>query len=98
MDGPIDLLDPLAALTALDAELEEANRELERTLVRHAEMFEKTMEARSRLVLAFLQCRGCCFRDTGVDVLPCHSHFLCAGYVERIVFFTLSLMARVVRR
>ncbi|KAK3847220.1 MAG: hypothetical protein J3R72DRAFT_486028 [Linnemannia gamsii] len=46
-----DLLDPLTESFALDAELEEANRDLERTLARHAQVFERTMEVRSRLEL-----------------------------------------------
>lgn len=82
-----DLLDPVTGLIALDTELDQADRELEQTMSRHAMMFDRTMEVRSRLVPDFIQCLGCCFREAGLDVLPCHHHFLCAECVDRIEFY-----------
>ncbi|KAF9282555.1 hypothetical protein BGZ88_010979 [Linnemannia elongata] len=92
VDELFDLLDPLTGLIALETKLDQADQELEHTMTRHAMVFERTMEIRSRLVLDFIQCRGCCFREAGLDVLPCHHHFLCAECVERIEFY-LVLMA-----
>ncbi|KAF9135466.1 hypothetical protein BGW39_002611 [Mortierella sp. 14UC] len=82
-----DLLDHLTGLLALDAELSEADRKLERTLARHAQTFERTMEVRSRLVPDFLLCQACSFREMGVDVLPCQHHFLCTGCFEQVEFY-----------
>jgi hypothetical protein len=98
MDGLFDLVDPLTGLIALDAELEEADRKLEWILERHAKVFERTMEVRSRLVPDFLQCRGCCFRETGMDILPCHHHFLCTGCVERNGFYLVPHGLHMARR
>ncbi|KAF9142407.1 hypothetical protein BG015_000933 [Linnemannia schmuckeri] len=86
-DEPFDHMDPLTGLVAFDAELEQADRELEATMTRHAQVFERTMEIRSRLVPDFFQCRGCCYQEVGVDVLPCHHHFLCAECVDLIKFY-----------
>ncbi|KAF8939878.1 hypothetical protein BGZ47_008026 [Haplosporangium gracile] len=87
VDKGFDLMGSLTGLIAFDAELEQADRELEATMTRHAQVFEKTMEVRSRLVPDFLQCRGCCYREASVNVLSCHHHFLCAECIDRIEFY-----------
>ncbi|KAG0061129.1 hypothetical protein BGZ89_011729 [Linnemannia elongata] len=92
VDELFDLLDPLTGLIALETKLDQADQELEHTMTRHAMVFERTMEIRSRLVLDFIQCRGCCFREAGLDVLPCHHHFLCAECVERIEFYLVLMV------
>ncbi|KAG9068795.1 hypothetical protein KI688_011081 [Linnemannia hyalina] len=83
MDELFDLLDPLTGLIAPNSELDQADRELEQTMTRHAMVFERTMEVWSRLVPDFIQCRGCCFREAGLDVLP-----------ATIIFCVLSVLTR----
>ena len=82
-----ELLDPVIGLIALETELDQAYWELEQTMTRHAMVFERTMEFRSRLVPGFIQCRGCCLREAGLDVLSYHRHFLCAECVNWIEFY-----------
>ncbi|KAF9912777.1 hypothetical protein EC991_008639 [Linnemannia zychae] len=82
-----DFLDPLSGLLTLDAELDQADRVLERALTRHAHKFERTMEIRSRLVPDFLLCRACRFREINMDILPCEHHILCTACIERIEFY-----------
>ncbi|KAF9135468.1 hypothetical protein BGW39_002613 [Mortierella sp. 14UC] len=74
-------------LEALDRELEMVDRELEWVMERHAKAVLEAWEARSRLVPGLLLCRGCDYRATGRDVLPCSHTLLCIGCVDQLEFY-----------
>ncbi|KAG0373243.1 hypothetical protein BGX24_011952 [Mortierella sp. AD032] len=71
----------------LGRELERVDRDLEWVMKRHAGTVLETMDVRSRLVPGLLLCRGCEYRATVRDVLPCCHALLCIDCVHQLEFY-----------
>ncbi|KAG0373245.1 hypothetical protein BGX24_011954 [Mortierella sp. AD032] len=73
----------------VDLELEHIDKELDDVMTRYAEQVQRNMEARSRLVPFFLQCRACEQRQQGVDVVPCSHELLCGQCLDSVEFYVV---------
>ncbi|KAG0274057.1 hypothetical protein BGZ95_010138 [Linnemannia exigua] len=87
MDKDIDIGVELEA--QVDLELEHIDKELEGVMTRYAEEVQRSMEARSRLIPFFLQCRACEQRQQGVDVVPCGHELLCGQCLDSVEFYVI---------